>query len=573
MARMTADMRMRLKRLDALQRDGRPKSRLELHAIERQRHDLQTAHARGLFWDEAEVQRTIQLFGVLRHPKGRHAGKPFLLEPWQEDLWIAPLFGWMWGQAKREGGRRRFRSGYTEIPRKNGKTAVAAAIVHKLTVADDEINAHTFCLAGSAQQCRTLFDDFIKGLARGTDLEKFYEFYDRTLWYRRGGKIELLPANAETAHSQDPHAFVLDEVHVQKTRKLWDAMITGQGLQLNPIALGITTAGWDRSSLCWELHEDARQVLDPDNPIEDDSLFSLIYTIDQGDDWRDPLSWRKANPNLGVTVTEEFYRDQVAKAERSPGVENSFRQLNLDEWTQQAVFWLSMDEWDACRDDSIDETHLQTLPCWAGLDMGEHRDLTCFTLVFRDGDRFIWKLISWAPEESTSDRADRDRSFVKRWMQNGQVRRIPGRDTDPGLVARDIADCFKRYRIQSLAFDPSGAVKSVFEKLFDEHGIDTTPEHGVTVEFYQGFRNFTPILREFPSICSARRFAHDGDPVLRWQAANLSVKRNHKDEMMCDKSASADKIDGMVAGFMALSLAYERGVVEKPFEYSGAVWA
>lgn len=566
----------RIDKLEAILHDDRPKSVLETNTICRQLDDLKTGHERGLVWDESEVLRTLEMCSLLRFPEGEKAGEPVVLEPWQVECIVAPIFGWYVDATLEGGGRRRFRRVYIEMPRKNGKTCLAAVMIHKLTGFDNHFGAHVYCLAGSAKQCRTLFDDFVKGLVREGELAEFYQTWDRVVEFpETESKIELLSSKTETAHSYNPHAFVLDEVHVQANAKLWNTMVSGMGTQKSPLAVGITTAGFDRSSLCWTMREDVRQVIDPNNPAEDDSLFGIIYTIDEGDKWSDRESWYKANPNMGITVTEQFFVDQVSRATRDPEAENDFRQLNLNEWTAKSVRWISMDEWQACTDESIDEELLRSLPCWGGLDMGEHRDLSAFTLTFRDDERkrFIWKTICWAPQESVSPRADRDRSFVKNWMAKKLVRSIPGRETDTGIVARDIAELFKVYQIKQFAYDPSGAVKSVFEHLEADYGISCYDENnGMATEFYQSYRNFNPIMQEFSGMLLGGRFAHDGCEVLRWMASNLCVKRNHKGEIMPDKSESAEKIDGMVGGFMGLALAWEaEEATDQPQDYRGTL--
>lgn len=574
MVALSKEIKARLDRLEQ-SRDSqdRPKSRLELDAYARQIDDLRNGHKRGLAWDEYEAQRAVKVFELLRHPKGKHAGKPFKLETWQEELIVAPLFGWFWGETRDKGGRRRFRRAYIEMPRKNGKTALAAGLIHKLALFDNEPGAEVYCLAGSADQARTLFDTFVKGMI-SEEMIEHYQIFDRSIFCPEvGGRIKLLSSKHGTAHSFDPHGFVLDEVHVQPDRMLWDAMTSGQGARENPMAIGISTAGHDRSSICWHLHEDVRKTLAPNDPKEDDALFGFIATIDEGDDWREESSWKKANPNYGITVQKAFYEDEVSVAIHSPGKANSFRQLNLDEWTQQAVRWIDMDFWDSCQDDDLGEEYLKSLPCYLGFDLGSHRDLSSLTMTFRDEekDRYIWKSISWAPEESTSDRADRDRSFVKNWIREKKLRGMPGTETDLEILASDISDIFSTYQVEGFAFDPGGPVKALFQILADDYGIDLLAGEGIGWEFYQSHRNFNPVMREFERMLSRGQFVHDGDFVLRWQATNLSVKANHKDEIMCDKSKSADKIDAIVAGFMGLALAYERDESPPPPVYRGAL--
>jgi phage terminase large subunit-like protein len=520
---------------------------VETNAINRQIEDLQTGHRRGLVWNETEAKNAVEVFSYLKHPKGEFASREdnsFRLESWQDQLLAAPLYGW-----QREDGTRRFRRGYIEEPRKNGKTAFAGGIVHKGASFDQEVGAEVYCLAASRDQAKILFNDYAKGMI-SNEISHLYKPWERHIeCYAGGGIIKALSSDAHTAHGYNPSTAIMDEVHMQKTRDLWDAMISGQASRRNPLTVGITTAGSNRASLCWDLHSELVDILNPESPVEDDAVFGYISTIDEGDDWRDPAVWWKANPNLGITVSEDYLADLCRSAERSPGLENSFRRFNLNQWTEQAVRWVSMVEYDAAGID-IDPESLIGLPCWAGLDIGDTRDLNSLTLIFRRESEFIALPFSWAPQESIDERADRDRRDVKEWITRGFIKGFPGTRTNSERLAIDVAEILERFHVQELAYDPWGA-NAVIERLKQDHGV---PESRL-VSFRQGPGNFSPVMKEFDRLLASGKFRHDKNPVLRWNAGNLAVHEDHNGNIKPSKEKSGDKIDGIVALFMALGLA------------------
>ena len=513
-------------------------------------------------WDEDEAQRALAVFPLLQHPKGSHFGKAFDLELWQEELVIAPLFGW-----KREDGRRRFRRGYISMSRKNGKTALAAGIAHKLATFDNEPGAEVYCFAKSRDQAKILFEDFVKGMI-SSDLADYYELFQHHILSKpTKGKIKALASEAGSAHGFNPHGAIGDELHTHKNRDMWDAMLSGQANRRNPLLLGITTRGSDRASICWELDQEAIAVLDPSNPVEDDSLFAYISTIDGDDDPFDPNSWEKANPNLGITVDTDFLANLAQSASRNPGLENSFRRYNLNQWTEQETRWIPMQSWDKAGNNDLRPSDFKGLPCWAGLDIGDTRDISALTLVFRKENDFFGFAWFWAPKESIDERADRDRREVKVWMDRGLITGLPGARTSSELLAEGIAEVFNEFSPLEIAFDRWGA-NATIERLQQDHGI---PE-SMFIDFRQSAGNFSPVMKEFDSLLNSGRFHHSGDPVLRWNASNLAVKENAQGYIQPSKDASGDKIDGIVSMFMSLGLAIaQEGQVQDLYYESNEV--
>ena len=543
----------RLKRLQRYLSSPRPKSRLERLAVERQISDLTNAKRLGLVWDEGEARRNIGFFGLCRHWKGEWAGQPVVLEEWQDLLIIAPLFGWY-----REDGRRRFRSGYIEIPRKNGKTTLLAGVGLQGMVADGEQGAEVYAAAVKRDQAKILLSDTQNFVRQSPELRKLITIYKHSLYCELlASKLEPLSADHNSMHGLNSHRNVIDELHSHKTRDVWDVLKTSTGARRNPMTIGITTAGFDRSTICWEQHEYTRNILEGN--IEDESHFGLICGIDQGDDYQDPDIWWKANPNLGVSISRDYLAEECSKAKASPSYENTVRRLLFDEWTEQAVRWLNMTVWDENAGNPKKISELEGMPCWAGFDLATTRDLSALSLVFPHGnDRYSVLVKFWAPAEYETERQRDDKRQYMNWARDGWIDLTPGKVTDYGVIRQDINNLAKRYDIKEIAFDPRNAAY-LAQQMHEE---DRLP----MVEFGQNSANFTEPTKMFDRLLSARHLQHFGNPVLRWNAGN-AVKRVYPNgNEMPDKGRSADKIDGVVATIMGLARAVY-GASEGPSPY------
>lgn len=532
---------VRLKALDRLEKDGRPRSALEASCIERQRADLLKGNERGLVWREDAAANAVRFFGLLRHWKGKFAGRPLNLEPWQEELCIAPLFGWY-----REDGRRRFTIGYDEEPRKNGKTTKAAGIALQGTVADGEQGAETYAAATKRDQACILFDDAKNMVRQSPALLKRLKLWQFSITCPGlNGSFKPLSADHNSLHGLNVHRAVVDEVHSHKTRDLWDVIRTATAARRNPLVFGITTAGYDRSSICWELHERSRAILE--GHTHDDGFFAFIACADPEDDPFDPATWRKANPNFGISIEPEYLADEAARAKDSASYENTFRRLHLNQWTEQAVRWLPMHLWDANKDE-FTEDDLEGQECWGGLDLASTRDVTALVLVFRHEGGYRLLPYFWVPEDVDDQRSDRDRRQVMNWSSKGLVRKTPGNVTDYAFVRADIERLAKKFHIMEIAFDPWQAMETALE--LGREGIEMT-------EFRQGFANFAEPTKEFERLCVSRKLRHNANPVLRWMAGNVSVRTDPSGNIRPDKGNSSDKIDGIVAAIMAIGRAIQ----------------
>ena len=328
---------------------------------------------------------------------------------------------------------------------------------------------------------------------------------------------------------------------------LWDAMLTGRGARRQPLVVAITTAGHDRSSICWEMHQRAAAAIaDPDS---DPTFYGVIYGAGDKDDWTSEEVWKKANPNLGVSVSLEFLREECTAARNNPAHENVFRNLYLNQWTEQAVRWIPMEHWDACQSDGTLED-FEGEPCFMGLDLASTRDINALSILFRRDGKYHAFVRYWMPRECKDIRGKQDRAQAKRWAEQGLIQQTDGDVADYGVICADICDLAERFDLQILGYDPWGPARALAQQL-TASGFPADKLR----EFRQNIGSFAAPSKEFERLVTGHKIHHDGDPVLRWMVANVAAERDRNDNIRPSKSRSADKIDGVVATIMALGLA------------------
>lgn len=473
---------------------------------------------------------------MLRHAKGPKAGQPFALLDWQRKL-LRDVFGW-----KRQDGSRRYRTVYVEIPRKNGKTLLAAGVALYLLVADGEEGAEVYSAASTREQASLAYDAALS-MVRTDDVlsanVKQLPSWKKLVFEKRNSVYKAIPAEAAGAHGFNASGIIFDELHTQPDRELWDVLTTSTGARRQPLTFAITTAGHDRSSICWELHCKAKAILEGN--LVDDSFYPVIYGIDETDEWTDESVWAKANPSLGEAVSLDYLRQECEKAKHSPAYENTFRNLHLGQWTEQAVRWLPMHAWDECRG----EIHDGGVWC-GGLDLAASRDVNSFVLTKEEGECVYVKAWFWAPAESIDQRSHHDRRQVRNWMTQGHIRTTPGATTDYATIRADIMQILSEHQVETIAYDGWNATD--FMQQLVAAGLDESK----CVKFPQTIGQFAEPTRRLDELVASRKLVHDGSPVLRWMAGNVTVTRDSAGNMRPDKAKSQDKIDGIVAAIMAL---------------------
>lgn len=487
-------------------------------------------------FDREAADRAVSFFPrFLRHSKGRWGGDPFTLEPWQIEI-VRKIFGW-----KRQDGTRKYRTVYIEVPRKNGKSTFCAGLGAFLLYADGESGADIYSAAADRDQARIIFDEAQRMVEGSPSLRARSEIFRSAITYpRKAASWKALSADAFRQHGLNPHGILFDELHTQRTRDLYDTLSTALGARTQPLTVLITTAGYDRNSICWELHEYARKILK--GIIEDDTFLPVIYAAETEDDWTDPKVWAKANPNLGVSISEEFLASECARAQRMPAYENTFRRLYLNQWTSQETRYIPMEAWDKI-EDPVDPITLEGLPCYAGLDLSSTTDLTALVLVFRVGDAFKVLPYFWIPEDDLKVRGDRDHVPYITWAKQGLLNTTPGNVIDYGAVYAKIEELSQRFQIREIAFDRWQA--AAIAQQIEEAGI-------LPVPFGQGFNSMSFPTKELLRLVISGNLHHGGNPILRWMADNVVAKTDPAGNMKPDKGKSRQRIDGIVATIMGL---------------------
>lgn len=561
--RRTKGVTARLKSLNSLLKDKRPRSEVELACINRLIGDFENEGQNGLIWNEEEAERNVRFIQHMRHWKGHTAGRRFQPEPWQEHCIIAPLFGWF--RETDNGIRRRFSVSYIEVPRKNGKTLCSSLIANQGLIADREHGPEVYFAATTRDQASLGFKDAQNTIRNSPELMRLVKFFrNATNCPSNLGTLQAVSSDYNFLQGKNPSRVIIDELHAHKNRDVWDALLTGFGARRNPLLFSITTAGFDRTSVCWEQHEFGSAVARGE--IDEPTYHSFITCADYDDDPFDPQTWRKANPNYGVSVDPEFLHTEARKARQSPSYENTFRRLFLNQWTSQNVRWVNLiDMWDPCGE-AVDWESFRGRKCYAAFDLASTRDLSALAMLFPDdeNDTVTLRVMYWMPQKAVSQRAEADRRQLETWADRGYIIRTDGDQADvTGQIPRDMYRELVKYDVQEIAYDPWGNAIAVCQRL-NELGV---PAH-VFTSFSQSVRNYAPAVTEAERLMATRKLVHDGNPCLRWQVDNVSMKEDVNGNKRPDKAKSSDKIDGVVASLMSIALWANLDSTVKPTYYN-----
>lgn len=495
------------------------------------------------YFDEIAANAAELFFSTtLVHSKGEWAGEPFELQPWQARDIVRPLFGW-----KRADGTRRYRIAFIEVPRKNGKSTLCAGFALYLLTADGEPGAEVYSAAADREQAGIVFEEAKAMVEASPELSSMCDVFKRSITVPDVRAVyRVLSRDAYTKHGLNAHGIIFDELHAQPDRELWDVLLTSRGARRQPLVIAITTAGFDKESLCAEQHDYARKVLD--GTIDDPDFFAYIAAADPDDDWQSEETWRKANPGYGVTVKPEYLRAEAKRAAEIASYENTFKRLHLDIWTEQNVRWLQIETWDKGKN-PVDESELGGRVCYAGLDLASTTDLAALVLAFPDGEEpetFDILPFFWLPADNVRQKIKTDGVRYDVWIQQGLITATEGNVIDYGAIALKLDELARRFDIKEVAYDRWGATELI-QKLQDG-GLDVIP-------FGQGFASMSPATKAFEALLISGRVRHGGHPVLRWMAGNVVVRQDPAGNLKPDKAKSKNKIDGIVAMIMALDRA------------------
>ncbi|NQM39419.1 terminase large subunit [Streptococcus suis] len=497
---------------------------------------LPTSH-----YDEAKADRAVTFINNLSHTKGKWAGKRFDLLPWQEQI-VRDLFGIV-----KEDGNRQFLTAYIEIPKKNGKSELAAAIALYLLYADNEASAEVYGAACDRNQASIVFDVAKQMVQMSRPLEKRSKIMGATkriVNYSNAGFYQVLSAETGTKHGLNVSGLVFDEIHAQPNRHLYDVLTKGSGdAREQPLFFIITTAGTDRNSICYELHTKALDILN--GRKKDTSFYPVVYGLSDEDDWNDEENWRRANPSLGHTIGIDRVREAYQQALDNPAEENVFKQLRLNMWTSSSVAWIPEHVY-AKGNDPIQYDSLKGRSCYAGLDLSSTSDITTFVLVFPprfEEENYIVLPFFWLPEDTLELRCRRDHVLYDVWECQGYIKTTEGNVVHYGFIEKFIEDLSEIYHIKEIAYDRWNATQMV--QNLEGMGLTMVP-------FGQGYKDMSPPSKELYKLMMEGKIQHGGHPVLKWMGQNVVMRQDPAGNIKPDKEKSVEKIDGIVALIMGL---------------------
>ena len=495
-------------------------------------------------YDEKRANHAVLFIEQLKHTKGVWSGKRFKLLGWQEEI-IRNIFGVI-----KPNGYRQFNTAFVEIGKKNGKSELAAAIALYMLCADGEEGAEVYGCATDRKQASIVFDvarDMILQNPALMKRVKILESQKKIVYLPTRGIYQVLSSEVASKYGYNVHACIFDELLGQPNRKLFDVMTKGSGAaRKQPLNFVITTAGTDRTSICYEVHQKALDIIE--GRKKDSTFYPVVYSAKEDEDWTKPEVWRKVNPSLGETVDEEFLRLSCENAKQNPADEMQFRQFFLCQWTPSAKRWMPMDKWDACKSIISDE-ELKGRVCYGGLDLSSTTDITAFVLIFppqNEDEKYIVIPYFWIPEETVDLRVRRDHVPYDVWKKQGYLKTTEGNVVHYGFIENFIEELGKKYNIREIAFDRWGAVQMV--QNLESMGFTVVP-------FGQGFKDMSPPTKELMKLVLEQKIAHDGNPILRWMIDNIYIRNDPAGNIKADKEKSTEKIDGAIATIMALDRA------------------
>lgn len=516
--------------------EARPKDYPKLKQYTPTRFMLPTSH-----YDKAKADRAVKFIENLRHTKGKWAGTRFWLLPWQEQL-IRDIFG-----VVKPDGNRQFRTAFVEIPKKNGKSELAAAVALYLLYADNEPSAEVYGAAADRQQASIVFDvanQMVQMTPALMKRSKIMGATKRIVNYSNAGFYQVLSAEVGTKHGLNVSGLVFDELHAQPTPHLYNVLTKGSGdAREQPLFFLITTAGTDRNSICYAIHTKAKDILE--NRRVDASFYPVIYGIEDDDDWSEEENWKKANPSLGYTIPLDRVRDAYREASQNPAEENVLRQLRLCQWVTSTVRWIPDHIYEQ-GNRPIDLESLKGRDCYGGLDLSSSGDITAFVLMFpprTETEPYYMLPFFWVPEDTIPQRVKRASVPYDVWVRQGYLMSTEGNVIHYGFIEKVIEQLGELYHIREIAFDRWGAVQMV--QNLEGAGFTVVP-------IGQGYRDMSPPTKAFYELLMKGEIIHGGNPVMRWMAGNVVVETDPAGNIKPTKAKSAEKIDGIVAAIMAL---------------------
>ena len=521
-------------------------------ACRRHLDDLIDGAERGLAFDDDSADHAIGFFDrYLRLSEGEFAGAPFRLQLWQQFI-VGSIFGWLGSD-----GYRRYRKAYVETPKGSGKTPLAAGIGLYMLVADGEKGAEVYSAAVTHSQARIAFEDARHMAEQSPDLRKMLLIGTNNIAHERSGSF-FRPVSSQhrSLDGKRVAMAIIDELHEHRTSMVVEKVQAGTKGRRQPLIFEITNSGFDRLSICWQHHEYSRQVVE--RSIVDDGWFAYVCGLDKEDDWIDETTWAKVNPNLDISVTRAYYREQVREARGIPAKENIVRRLNFCEWTRSDTRWINDDVWDA-NDLGLDDTGVTTRRWYGGLDLMSTRDICAWIRVSPRSDETdaIIDVVGrfWCPEGWAFSTDNQYAASYQAWANAGLLTLTPGSATSFKAIRDHVIEDANAVGLTELAIDRAqqGA----------ESAIELAGEGLSIFAMGSGFGAVTAAMRALEERLLTHRLNHGGNAILAAQAAALRVATNAAGEIRPSREESSQNVAGMYALLMALDRLIRQPIEEQ----------
>lgn len=525
-------------------------------ACKRYFDDMKTGAKRGLSFDREAAQLRLDFYKFCKHSKGEWSGTVLEPEPWQQFVqWN--IFGW-----KNADGSRRFRTAYEAVARKNGKSTDLASTGLFLAFFDGEEGSEVYTAATKYEQACIIHSESTRMVKASSSLRGMINVFKNTLTCE-GHAQKYVPLGQDSATSDglNVHAALIDEFHAHPDAGMYDVLRTGMGSRRQPLMYIITTAGFDKTYPCFEMEQRVKRILDGSEI--DDTVFGIIYTLDDGDDWADPAMWPKANPNLGVSKKMKTMEDDFREAASIPSKQNNFKTKHLNIWTEAQTRWIMAEDW-AANKGPVDSDGLAGRKCWGGLDLSTTTDLSAWVLCFppeTKGDKFQFLYRFFLPQDNMREREVREKVNYSTWIRNGFICATPGNVIDYEFIKHQILEDAKKYSIEELNFDPYNSTGLISDLMAE--GINC-------VEFRQGFLSMSPACKEFERKVLGAEFATGGNPVMNWMIActeTVSDPAGNIKIVKPERGKTGKHVDGVVASVMAFWRTIQAQTVDEQSAY------
>lgn len=490
-------------------------------------------------FDAEKANRIIEFFpDFIRHVKGSLAGEPYHLSDWEAFILIN-LFGWV-----DDRGKRRFRTAYIEVARKNSKSTFCSGIALFMTAFDLEGGSETYSCATTREQARIVFGDAQNMIKKSPPLKRVFGVHKLNIHHlKSASKFEPLSSDANTLDGLNVHCGIVDEIHAHKTREVWDVVETATGAREQPLILAITTAGFNKQGIGYEQREYVTKILEPGIDHTDDTYFGIIFTIDEDDDPFDERCWIKANPNLGRSKKLDDLQRLARKAREMPAARNNFLTKHLNVWVNAETAWLDMAKWDALKY-RADIEHLKTLPCYIGMDLANKLDVAAVVAIFPDEGSIHVLCKFYLPENTIYTKSRTIGNLYKTWADQNYLTLTDGDIIDHDFIEYDVRQMLDDFQVKAIGFDPWGATQLSIR--LEEDGAPM-------VEIPQTVKNLSESMKEVEARVIAGSICRDRNPMMDWMASNIVAKLDRNENYFPNKEHPDNKIDGMVALFMAMN--------------------